>query len=201
LFTGSNVAVSSSNKVITLIDDSGDASDSLGYGGVPSPVRNLVSGSIANGVYNPSSPVYYGLVYADMGTIVISADMLNASASFNTVTGSGVTGDNAMKLFKSISGSAVIGTGFTARAVDIKEHDFYFCRVENGAMNYSNNPTFVSGSDGFLSNSRFENEPTTYITSVGLYDDFGRLLAVAKLSRPVKKAFNQELSFTINLEY
>ena len=201
LFTGSNVAVSSSNKVITLIDDSGDASDSLGYGGVPSPVRNLVSGSIANGVYNPSSPVYYGLVYADMGTIVISADMLNASASFNTVTGSGVTGDNAMKLFKSISGSAVIGTGFTARAVDIKEHDFYFCRVENGAMNYSNNPTFVSGSDGFLSNSRFENEPTTYITSVGLYDDFGRLLAVAKLSRPVKKAYNQELSFTINLEY
>lgn len=201
VFTGSNVVVSSSNKIITLIDDSADATDSLGYGGIPSPVRNLVSGSIANGIYSPSSPVYYGLVYADMGTIIISGQMLNESASFNTVTGSNLNGDNSMKLFKSISGSGVIGTGFTARAVDIKEQDFYFVRVENSFMNYSNNPTYVSGSDGFLSNSRFQNEPVTYITSIGLYDDFGNLLAIAKSSQPIKKSFNSELSITVKLEY
>lgn len=199
--TGSNVTVSGSNEIITLIDDSGDSTDSLGYGGIPSPVRNLVSGSITNGIYNSSNPVYYGLVYADVGTIVISADMLDASASFNSVTGSNVAGDNAYKLFTSISGSAVIGTGFTARSVDIKEQDFYFVRVENGMSNYSNNPTYVSGSDGYLFNSTFENEPATYITSIGLYDDFGQLLAVAKMSQPIKKSFNDELSITVKLEY
>lgn len=201
LYTGSNVQVSSSNRVITLIDDSGDSSDSLGYGGIPSPVRNLVSGSISNGIYNPTSPVYYGLVYADTGTIIVSADMLDASASFNTVTGSNIAGDNSMKLFKAISGSATLGSPFTARAVDIKEQDFYFVRVENGLCNYSNNPTYVSGSDGFLANSRFENEPASYITSIGLYNDFGELLAVAKLSQPIKKNFNSELSITVKLEY
>lgn len=201
LFTGSNVTVSGSNERITLIDDSGDSSDMLGYGGIPSPVRNLVSGTIAGGIYNPSAPVYYGSVYADMGTIILSGEMLNASASFNSATGSNVSGDNAMKLFKSVSGSGTLARGFVARAVDVKEQDFYFVRVDNSILNYTNNPTYVSGSAGFLSNGRFENEPATYITSIGLYDDFGQLLAIAKLSKPLKKSFNSELSVTVKLEY
>lgn len=199
---GASPASVAGTGVITLIDDSGDSSDSLGYGGVPSPVRNLVSGSIANGIYNPSAPVYYGLVYADTGTIIISADMLDASASFGTVVTSNTNGDNALRLFTAISGaSATHSVPFTARAVDVKEQDFYFVRVENGICNYTNNPTYVSGSDGFLANSRFENEPTSYITSIGLYNDFGELLAVAKMSQPIKKNFNSELSITVKLEY
>lgn len=206
-FTGSNVAISSSNKVITLIDDSGDATDSLGYGGIPSPVRNLVSGSLTNGIYNPSSPHYYGLVYADVGTILISATKLNVSSSFNTVTGSNIAGDNAMKLFKSISGSALINSsGFTARAVDIKEQDFYFVRVSNKDSNYSNNPTYVTGSSlvedsGKLANDKFQFEPITYITSIGLYNQENELVAIAKLSQPIQKSFNSELSITVKLEY
>lgn len=212
-YTGSNVAVSSSNKIISLIDDSGDATDSMGYGGIPSPVRNLVSGTIANGIYNPSSPHYYGLVYADMGIIVISAKSLNASASFNTVTGSNIAGDNSMKLFKSISGSAAIGTGagFTARAVEVKDQDFYFIRVYNGNYNYTTNPTYISGSyndkgvpdpsGALISNTMFANEPVTYVTTIGLYNDDKELLAIAKLSKPIKKSFNSELSITVKLEY
>ena len=62
--TGSAVEVSGSNpKIIKLIDDSIDKSDSLGYNGIPSPVRNLVSGSLTDGIYNPSNTHYYGLVY------------------------------------------------------------------------------------------------------------------------------------------
>lgn len=207
VFTGSNVQISSSNAVITLIDDSGDATDSLGYGGIPSPVRNLVSGSLTNGVYNPTAPHYYGLVYADVGTILISATKLNQSSSFNTVTGSNIAGDNAMKLFKSISGSALINSsGFTARAVDIKEQDFYFVRVPNGEANYSNNPTYITGSAlkedaGKLANEKFRYEPVTYITSVGLYNQDKELVAIAKLSQPIQKSFNSELSITVKLEY
>lgn len=202
LSSSATIQVSSSGKIITLIDDSTDSSDSLGYGGIPSPVRNLVSGSITNGIHNPTAPHYYGLVYADMGTIIIDARALNASASFNTITGSNTNGNNAYRLFTSISGAAAINYGFVARAVDIKQQDFYFVRINNIEYNYSSNPTYVSGSDGFLGNNRFINEPVTYITTIGLYDRVGGdLLAVAKLSKPIQKSFNSELSITVKLEY
>lgn len=203
--TGSAVQVSGSNpKIIKLIDDSSTSTDSLGYAGVPSPVRNLVSGSLADGIYNPSNPQYYGLVYPDLGTIILSADVLNRSASFNTVTGSNISGDNSFKLFTSISGSGTKGDGFgfTARAVEIKQQDFYFVRISNHTFNYSNNPTYTSGSRGFIANTQFRNEPVTYITTIGLYDKIGGdLLAVAKLSKPLQKSFNSELSITVKLEY
>lgn len=210
VFTGSNVTVSSSNKIITLIDDSGDASDNLGFGGIPSPVRNLVSGTIDLGIHNSTAPNYYGLVYADLGIILISADKLNQSASFNTVTGSNIAGDNAMKLFKSISGSGALGSGFKARSVEVKEQDFYFVRIQNAYFNYSNNPTYISSSfdstgkqvSSTVRNKKFVNEPATYITSIGLYDqEGGNLLAIAKLSKPIQKNFNSELSITVKLEY
>lgn len=206
-FTGSNVAVSSSNKVITLIDDTSDATDSLNYGAIPSNVRALVSGTIDGGIYNPSNPQYYGLVYPDLGTIIIDAKVLNISASFNSVSGSNIAGDNAMKLFKSISGSAVLGNGFSARAIDIIEQEYFFVRVENSDFNYSNNPTYVDITNpddrdyGKLYEPAFQNEPVTYITSIGLYNDGGDLLAIAKMSKPIQKSYSSELSITVKLEY
>ena len=205
--TGSRVMISGSNPtIISLIDDSSDATDTLGYGGIPSNVRALVSGTIEGGIYNPTSPHYYGLVYPDLGTIIIDAASLNASASFNTVTGSNIAGDNSMKLFKSISGSAVLGNGFIARAVDIKEQDYYFVRIYNQDFNYSNNPTYIATStnlsqSGKLSNPKFQYEPVTYITSVGLFNDNNELLAIAKMSKPIQKSFSGELSITVKLEY
>jgi hypothetical protein len=142
-------------------------------------------------------------VYADVGTIILSAEVLNTSASFNTVTGSNINGDNSLKLFTSIEGSGTKGFGFTARAVDVKQQDFYFVRIDNSKFNYSTNPTYVTGSgDGFLNNTKFSNEPITYITSIGLYDRIGGdLVAIAKLSKPLQKSFNSELSITVKLEY
>lgn len=203
VFTGSNVVPSSSNKVISLIDDSADAMDTLGYEGIPLPVRNLVSGTIANGIYNPSAPHYYGLVYPDNAVILIDAAALNASCSFNTVTGSNVAGDNSFKLFTSISGSGKLGTGygFTARSIEKKETAYYYVRVRPASANYSNNPTFVSGSMNMIRDTKFVNDPNVYVTSIGLYNQNRELLAVAKMSKPVKKNFNSELSVTVKLEY
>lgn len=203
VYTGSNVAVSASNEIITLIDDSGDANDSLGYPGISLPVRNLVSGTIDGGIYNPSDPHYYGLVYADNAVIIIDAAALNASSSFNTVTGSGVAGDNSYKLFTSISGSGTLGQGygFTARSVEKKECAYYYVRVRPSSLNYSNNPTFVSGSMSMIRDTKFVNDPNVYVTTIGLYNENRDLLAVAKMSKPIKKNFSSELSVTVKLEY
>ena len=107
MYTGSAVAVSGSDEVITLIDDSGDTEQAATQIG---RVYNLVSGSILNGVHSPKT--YYGSVYPEQGVIVLNADTLNSDLLFNTVTGSDVNGDNAFKLFTSISGAAVINSDY-----------------------------------------------------------------------------------------
>lgn len=206
-YTGSNVQVSSSNKVITLIDDSLDALDQFEYSQKPAKIRNLVSGSLANGIHNSTKPHYYGKVFPDQGTIIISADKLNQSASFNTVSGSNIDGQNSNKLFTAMSGSAQnLNLGFIARAVEVKHQQTIFIRVNSDEMNYSNNPTFVNtnSSNGKIGKPYFDSfiyNPYVYVTTIGLYNDDRELLAVAKLSRPLQKSFNSELSITVKLEY
>jgi hypothetical protein len=207
VYTGSNVQISGSNRVISLIDDSLDALDIIESSQKPSVSRNLVSGSIANGIYNSSSPHYYGKVYPEQGVILISAEKLNASASFNTFSGSNADGENSMKLFTAMSGSASNRSkGFVARSVVVKHQESIFIRVNGNEMNYSNNPTFVNKDirRGKFNRPYFDSfiyNPYTYVTTVGLYNDNKDLLAVAKLSKPLQKSFSSEISITVKLEY
>jgi hypothetical protein len=200
-FTGSNVTVSSSNKVISLIDDSGQTQQvNLTSSG---RVFNIVSGSITGGVYNPSSPVYYGLAYPDMGILVLNAIALNASASFNSVTGSNINGDNAWKLYTSISGamSMSAANSFQARNEETITSTHYFVRVKNGEYNFSNNPSFITGSVGEFAQPTFIGDPKVYVTTVGMYNDRQELLAVAKLSQPVQKSFSNEALLKVKLDF
>lgn len=199
-FTGSNVEVSSSNKAISLIDDSSTTSTTLlGNSG---RIYNIVSGSITNGVHLQSgAPVYYGLSYPDMGILILNGEMLNASASFNTVTGSNVAGDNAMKLFKSISGSIVNNLLPQARNEQTVTSTHYFVRMKNGEYNFSNNPTFTTGSVGEFKQPTFIGDSKVYLTTVGLYNDRQELLAVAKLSQPIQKSFNSEVLVKCKIDY
>lgn len=85
----------------------------------------------------------------------------------------------------------------------------YFIRVMNREFNYSNNPTYVwDGLDGkanhtkgTIRNSDFINDPKTYLTTIGLYNENNELLAVAKLSRPAVKSFENELLIKIRLDF
>ena len=47
----------------------------------------------------------------------------------------------------------------------------------------------------------FITAPQTFITTVGLYNDNGDLLAVAKLSKPLKKDFTKEALIRIKLDF
>jgi hypothetical protein len=69
-------------------------------------------------------------------------------------------------------------------------------------MNYSNNPTFANTMlDSKLVFDSFRYNPYSYVTTIGLYNDANELLAVAKLSKPLQKSFNSEVSITVKLEY
>lgn len=192
--TGS-VTVTADSGSITLIDDSSIASATLGVSGRS---YNIVSGSIDNGVYNSSAPVYYGLFYPDYGVIVLDGKMLDQQLNFNTNTTSNSEGSNHFALFHSISGSA---TGFQARNSQQITSANYFVRVKNGQYNFSNNPSYVTGSDGLIAQSTFFNNPRTYITTVGLYNERNELLAVAKMSKPLLKSFSREQLIRVKLDY
>jgi len=202
--TGSNVQVSSSNEYIKLIDDSVDTSQTVSTTGTAGKVYNIVSGSIAGGIYNSTNPVYFGLMYPDLGVVVLDAGGLNVSSSFNTVTGSDVAGDNAYKLFTAISGAAVIDSsnaGFSARNEEKITSTHYFVRVKNGEYNFSNNPTFVTGSVGSFRHSSMINDPKVYITGIGLYNDRMELLATSKISQPILKSFSNEALIKVKLQF
>jgi len=76
----------------------------------------------------------------------------------------------------------------------------YFCRANHNEFNYSANPTYLSSSQIRVKSTTSDN-PVTYITTVGLYSSDNELLAVAKLSEPLKKDPNTELTLRVRLDY
>jgi hypothetical protein len=76
----------------------------------------------------------------------------------------------------------------------------YFCRAGHNEFNYSSNPTYVSGSRLVVKNQSSD-LPVSYITSIGLYSPDNELMAVAKLSEPIRKDPNTELTLRVRLDY
>jgi hypothetical protein len=93
------------------------------------------------------------------------------------------------------------GADFQARRTENVSTSHYFVRANNREFNFSNNPTFVTGSVGEFVQSTFERDPHVYITSVGLYDDANELLAVAKTSKPIEKSFDKEIAIKVKLDF
>ena len=203
--TNATGSVTTGSGIVTLIDDSSIASPTLVGSG---KVYNIVSGSINSGVYNPTAPVYYGLVYPDYGTLILDSNRLDQNLGFKTVSGSSTAGNNHFVLFASISGSAFFTNpatadpySFLARNSEKITSTHYFVRIKNAEYNFSNNPSYVSGSVGQLAQTSFIGDPKTYITTVGLYSDRQELLAVAKLSQPLLKSFQREALIRVKLDY
>ena len=73
--------------------------------------------------------------------------------------------------------------------------------IPNKEFNFSSNPSFATASDGTMTQSTFFKNPKTFITQVGLYNDDGELLAVAKLSKPLLKSYSREAIVKIKLDF
>lgn len=95
-------------------------------------------------------------------------------------------------------------TAMTFQNVTNINSTLVFCRAAADEFNYSSNPTFVD-SDNRIVVIDVGQEDTqqsfTFVTSVGLYDANDNLLAVAKLSRPVEKSPERDLTLRIRLDF
>ena len=190
---------------IKLIDDSGATADSSVN--ASKRVFNVVSGSIQSGgtVINtaasaePDASGSYGLFYPELGVIVLNATRLSvdSDASLNTGTSANANDDNSLKLFNAI----VAGGKFQARREEQIKSSHYFCRVKSDEYNFSQNPTYYNGTSAELTNTTFIQDPKSYITTVGLYNDNNELLAVAKLSQPLLKSRDREAVIKVRLDF
>lgn len=203
--TGSNFSVDqSSRSLFTLIDDSGDSKQDRTERSGLDTFYYLVSGSRRDGVYGEPEDDAWGLVFPKMGLFVLDANVLDKSCSFNTVTAS-IDGDNPMKLFLSLSGSATtsvsrsVSQSFFARSAERALVETYFCRALPEEFNSSNNPTYTGTSLNSFRYSYFIRDPHTFITSIGLYNKRNELLAVGKLKRPLLKNDRTQYTFQVRV--
>jgi hypothetical protein len=199
-----SITISGSNGSFTFIDDSGKKfSNTAGKAG---RVFNIAEGTLNLGTESEATitSLYdangqgYGLFYPDMGLMVFNPLALETTVGITARDlAINAEGYNHRKLYDGI----VLGGDFQARRTENISTAHYFVRATNREYNYSNNPTFVTGSDGTFVESSFERDPKTYITTVGLYNDVSEMLAVAKTSQPIPKSFDKEVLLKIKLDF
>jgi hypothetical protein len=97
--------------------------------------------------------------------------------------------------------SGQTSTVFRLRSEEDQTQENYFCRIRAEQYNFSANPSFTSGSKNKIRNTDMHGNPQTFITGIGLYNSAGQLLAIAKLSSPLKKNFASEATIKVKLTY
>tara|TARA_Y100000593_G_scaffold94720_1_gene195384 strand:- start:4021 stop:5151 length:1131 start_codon:yes stop_codon:yes gene_type:complete len=152
-----------------------------------------------------------GLIFYQAGVAVITASVFNAATDggilLDTVGSSVMSGTatiNHLLKSASISSSA---NALRTRMYDLSFNNtvelnstVYFCRIRHNDFNYSSNPTYLSASS-IRVKSQPTDTPVAYITSIGLYDDDNNLLAVGKLSEPLRKDPTIEYTLRARLDY
>lgn len=182
-----------------------DGSINSGSVHLTNKVYQVVQGTLEDGITASGSVI--GEFYPNHGTIILAGSKMDSLFNFNTNRNVQKHGLNPLRLFTSISGSSAPNTyadtsgdpiGFRGRKLNINHSKYVFVRVKNQLFNFSNNPTFVTGSEGEIIES-FKGTEKAWITTVGLYNPQKELLAVAKLPKPYLKSSTEEALFTIKV--
>ena len=200
LFPGTfNISLSGSGGTIKLTDNSNDVNIQTFIG--TTRVFQIVSGSngsaIAGGGYVTNSGSY-GLFFPDIATIILNPYAISQSIHVEATRSADLAnGTNQATLFDSINK----GASFELNAEETITSDYIFVRSRNAEFNYSENPSFISGSTGEIIYDLFINNPQVYVTTIGLYNNANELVAVAKLSKPLLKDFTKESLVRVKLDF
>ena len=219
LFPGSlNLKLSGSgngNPSLELTDNSQDVTIPQYFGtmrayqvisGSNGTAYNKVSGIAGNNTGFTEKSGSYGLFLPDISTILLNGEALDLNnpqginldpAGTNRTLNSDQ--NNPQKLLLAMSGSGASSFGLACQ--ETITSDYVFIRARSSEFNYSENPSFISGSTGEVIYSYFINNPNVFPTTVGLYNDSNDLLAVAKLSKPILKDFTKEALIRVKLDF
>jgi hypothetical protein len=162
----------------------------------------LISGSAGAAATTANSASIYGYMYPDSDIIILnptalSKSVVNGGLAFApTVSTPGTNNNIQQGFYQIISASA----NFALQSAENVSAHYFFTRVKNQDFNYTTNPSIIDA-NGNLIYTTLINNPQTFITTVGMYNDQNELLAVAKLSRPLVKDFTKEALIKVKLDY
>lgn len=165
-------------------------------------------------VYNYTDPSFSGFSYQIHNQYVNEVSnfgLIYANNSTNPQNFKGLFfGQLGLMFFYTQSSNPIdIPSGITLSNAVYEENlnsKTFFCRITNEKYNATTNPTWVTYSPALGTNVIREEvgdsgHTYTAITGIGLYNDQGQLLAIAKLSRPVLKLVDTELHARVVIQY
>ena len=185
LITIQDVSASNKYKVNSPAGEYGILSCSSGAS-VGTPACGLI-------FYQAGVAVLSGSIFTSGSVVPVDVQMNSAGENFSAVlTGSAITAscDGLRHRIKDISFNNTTELNST----------IHFCRVGANDFNYSSNPTYLSESKIRVKNNS-QDAPVSYFTTVGLYSSDNELLAVAKMSEPIKKTPSNEMVVRVRLDY
>jgi hypothetical protein len=147
-----------------------------------------------------------GLIYYQAGVVVLTGSILGTGTILADAAGGAVA---SYKFAGAMTGSTIntISNGIRHRIANVSFNNttelnstVYFCRANHNEFNYSSNPTYLNNSKIRVKNVRTD-APRSYITTVGMYSANNELLAVAKLSEPLRKDPTNEVTLRVRLDY
>jgi len=166
-------------------------------------VYQIVSGSNGTPYTGVNSNGYstasgsYGLFLPDVGVMLFNPEALSSDISLSPSRSNDSDGKNIETFYNAV----VTGSSFQLNSEETVTSDYVYVRTRNAEFNYSENPSFISGSTGDVLYNQFINSPQSYITTVGMYNDNNELVAVAKLSKPLTKDFTKEALIRVKLDF
>ena len=143
--------------------------------------------------YQAGVAVLTGSIFGDQDTVVLSGSTTTSRDLRNMATGSTID---------------AMSDAFLHRLTNVQFNNttelnstIYFCRANHNEFNYSSNPTYLKDSKVVVKGDNRLAPPRSYVTTVGLYSADNELLAVAKLSEPLRKDPTNELTLRVRLDY
>lgn len=202
-----NLSLSAGGSTIQLTDNSNESSNTNFIGS--NEYFTIVSGS--NGVSYNNSDVQtvsgsYGLFFPSISIIVLNARALALPFAAGGIglavdqTTSTSYNSNYSKNNSALFNAMKTGGSFSLMSSETISSRWFFTRVKNQEFNYTTNPSIIDSNGNILFDTLINN-PQTFPTTVGLYNDKNELLAVAKLSKPIPKDFTKEALFRVKLSF
>ena len=182
-------------------------------------VETNLAGDIITGTLRDNQGTPVGLLFYQAGVCVLSSSIFSTSSVGGILRAGSAVGANGPRFYGPMTGSELqyqILTGsYISGAANVLRNRLtniqfnntvelnstvYFCRVNHNEYNYSANPTYLAGSK-LRVKTKSSDLPVSYITTIGLYNDNNELLAVSKLSEPLKKTPDTEFTIRVRLDY
>tara|TARA_A100001515_G_scaffold54741_1_gene43304 strand:+ start:843 stop:1898 length:1056 start_codon:yes stop_codon:yes gene_type:complete len=157
-------------------------------------------------LYTQDDNIVRGLVFYQAGIVVLSTSSFDGVTDYQSGTLPTVGAKTITNMF---TGSTITAScdALRHRIQNISFNNtteinstIYFCRVPHNKYNHSANPTYLSASTIRVKSVNTDT-PVAYITTIGLYSTDNQLMAMAKLSEPLKKDPTNELTLRVRLDY